>query len=75
MDNQMKRHMNKNLFRSPKKLEKISSAELYGTKKQDYIAHIDENLIFVNFKLHGIFINLRNEHQKNEQPPLASSSD
>jgi len=70
----MRTRFNRKLFQSANR-EKVSSAKKYGTKNTDYIAHIDQNLIFVNFKLHALFISQQNQSQTSEQSPLASSSD
>jgi len=45
-----------------------SSAEKFGTNKKDYVFHIEDNVYFINFKLHGDFINLQIQPQMIEQP-------
>lgn len=50
-----------------KKKAVYSSAEKFGTNKTDYIFHIENNVYFINFRLHGDFINLKNQPQTNEQ--------
>ena len=63
---EMKTRFNRKLIQS-NNLEKISSAKKYGTINTDYIVHIDQNLIFVNFKLHALFIDRLNQSQTTEQ--------
>jgi len=67
---EMKTRFNRKLLQSFNR-EKVSSAKKYGTRNTDYIARIDQNLIFVNFKLHAMFINRQNQSQTNEQSHLA----
>jgi fructose-1,6-bisphosphatase len=70
VEQDMKTRINKKLLQSVNR-EKVSSAKKYGTKNTDYIAHIDQNLIFVNFKLHALFIDRQSQSQTNEQSHLA----
>lgn len=67
---EMKTRFNRKLLQSVNR-ERVSSAKKYGTTNTDYIAHIDQNLIFVNFKLHAMFIDRQNQSQTNEQSHLA----
>jgi hypothetical protein len=67
----VKTRINRKLLHSYAKREKVSSAKKYGTKNTDYIAHIDQNLIFVNFKLHALFIDRQSQSQTTEQSHLS----